>query len=621
MAYGIYKDEIEAYAKAGDWEMVKGLIAQSADADPYKAEATAKYADNLKSVTLLRPSHQAEIEAAARLGDYAKVEKLISAMADTDPYKQSMIGLFGDKFPSKNILTSEKGFVNFPLRIGTENNPEVERLVALYKKSYQQIASELSNVSDAGQVQRASALRQIEKILTGLGQDTNKWLAENIPKQYQAGAAQAIAQLENLGATRTFYHGAGAAKALTSGGNMAGGGFYVTDSEEIAKKFGSKITTYSIKLSANEVLTVNSQAELKQLYMDAAKAFRGIPLEQAIPKYALKEGYKAIEISPAFDPLGGVNILDKRLLTAPARGLETGFTTINKSAVEALVSDAQKSFGDALSTVNRSARQIFNQATQQAIKDRLASGEIGGLDRVKIASDIKQIVADQGVAALTDKGGRQWTLDRYAEMLTRTKIVEARNTGLGHKLAQNGFDLVEVSSHGATDVCGDWEGKILSLSGQTDGYPTVDEATADGLFHPNCEHAVNAIVPDLSTLTVAYNPDSGEYDDSFSLRPPHQEALENASAKGDMKTVRNILTGMDKEDPYTQSMIDTFNPKLVAAGLPSLKLDVAVPEVNTNLAAKIFAQQSGLPAPKPAPLTSSQETKAAMDAFNKLKKK
>jgi hypothetical protein len=503
--YGIYKDEIEQYAKAGDWQMVKGLIAQSSDADPYKAEAEKKYGQQIATTVINRPTHQAEIEAAARLGDYAKVEKLIAAIPEGDPYKASMYELFKDKFPSANPITSEAGFINFPARVGTEGNPEVERLVALYKKSYQEIASELTNVSDAGRYQRTAALNQIEKILTNLGQDTNKWIAENIPKQYQLGAAQGIAQLEDVGATRTFYHGVGASKVLSPGGNLVGGGFYVTDSEEIAKKFGSKITTYTIKLNASEVLTVNDQAELKQLYMNAARAFRGVPLEEAIPKYALQQGYKAIEINPAFDPLGGVNILDKKLLTAPARAVQAGFTNINQSAVEALVSDAQKSFGDALSTVNRSARQIFNKATQQAIKDRLATGEMVPLDRVKIANDIKQIVSDQGVAALTDRGGRQWTLDRYAEMLTRTKVVEARNTGLSNKLAENGYDLVQVSAHGANDVCGDWEGKILSLSGRTDGYPTVDEATADGLFHPNCEHAINAVVPDLSSDTNAYD--------------------------------------------------------------------------------------------------------------------
>lgn len=521
MPYGIYKDEIEQYAKAGDWQMVKGLIAQTSDQDAYKAEAEAKYGQKIATTVISRPEHQAEIEAAARLGDYAKVEQLISKLSDNDPYKQSMFSLFKDKFPSKppanNPFASEAGFISFPARVGTETNPEVEKLVALYKKSYQQIASEMTGVTDAGRVQRAAALRQIESILTDLGVQTDKWIATEIPKAYQFGAQQALAQLTHTGEVRTFYHGAGAAQLIRPGGNMAGAGFYVTSDQSVAKEFGSKLTTYTIRIAPGDILTVDSQTALKSLYMDAAKFSPGVPLEKAIPEYAASKGYRAIEISSNFDPLGGINIIDKKLLTAAGQTVQVGFTNINQGAVEALVSDAQKSFGDALSTVNRSARQIFNKATQQAIKDRLATGEVVGLDRVKIAKDIQQIVSDQGVAALTDRAGRQWTLDRYAEMLTRTKIVEARNTGLGNKMAENGYDLVQVSDHGAKDVCGDWEGKVLSLTGNTEGYPTVDEATSDGLFHPNCEHAINAVVADLSSETKGYNTDTGQYDAELAL--------------------------------------------------------------------------------------------------------
>ena len=34
-----------------------------------------------------------------------------------------------------------------------------------------------------------------------------------------------------------------------------------------------------------------------------------------------------------------------------------------------------------------------------------------------------------------------------------------------------------------------WEGKILSLTGKTPNFPTLEEARAAGLFHPNCRHA------------------------------------------------------------------------------------------------------------------------------------
>ena len=93
---------------------------------------------------------------------------------------------------------------------------------------------------------------------------------------------------------------------------------------------------------------------------------------------------------------------------------------------------------------------------------------------------------------------------RYSEMLIRTKAVEARSTGMMNRIVENDYDLVQVSSHGATDVCGKWEGEILSVTGNTPGYKTVQMATDDGLFHPNCRHAMNVIVSNLAAETKAY---------------------------------------------------------------------------------------------------------------------
>jgi hypothetical protein len=191
---------------------------------------------------------------------------------------------------------------------------------------------------------------------------------------------------------------------------------------------------------------------------------------------------------------------------------EALFTTINRQAVAAMIDDTSRSFADALTTVGRSVKNIQSDMFQQEIKARLAEGTITGETRKSIQADIKQKIQDQGITALKDKAGRDWSLDRYAEMLARTKLAEARNTGLTNKMLENSNDLVQVSSNGSSHpACADWEGQILSITGQTPDYPTVDEAEADGLFHPNCQHTINAIEPDLAERTYGYDPDTGEY--------------------------------------------------------------------------------------------------------------
>lgn len=192
--------------------------------------------------------------------------------------------------------------------------------------------------------------------------------------------------------------------------------------------------------------------------------------------------------------------------------IKTGFNRVHRDAIAALVDDTSKAFAESLSGVNRSARQLLGKATKELITQQLATGQIAGQATKETQKRIVSILQDEGLAALKDKSGRAWQLDDYTEMLVRTKSVEARNTGLKNRMVENNMDLVQVSSHGATDVCADWEGKILSLTGATPGYPTLADAEADGLFHPNCKHAINGIEMDLARETMAYNSDTGDYE-------------------------------------------------------------------------------------------------------------
>ena len=192
---------------------------------------------------------------------------------------------------------------------------------------------------------------------------------------------------------------------------------------------------------------------------------------------------------------------------------EALFTTPNRESVKALISDTASSFADSLTTAGRSAKAIQTTIFQKEIKARLAEGTITGETKKSMVADIKQKILDQGITSLTDKGGTTWSLDRYASMLATTKLAEARNTGLANKMLENGNDLVQVSTNGSIHpACQVYEGIILSLTGQTDGYDTVDDATANGLFHPNCQHTINAITPDLAQQTYGYNSDTGQYD-------------------------------------------------------------------------------------------------------------
>jgi len=189
-------------------------------------------------------------------------------------------------------------------------------------------------------------------------------------------------------------------------------------------------------------------------------------------------------------------------------GIAEGFNRIHRDAIVALIDDTARAFGESLSGVGRSANLLLGKATRDLITQKMAEGFIGGNGLREVRQTIKGILEEQGLYALVDKAGHTWTLDRYSEMLFRTKAVEARNRGLANRMVENDYDLVQVSSHSTEcDLCAPWEGMILSTTGSTPDYPTVADAEEDGLFHPNCKHAINALIPSLAKATKAYYPD------------------------------------------------------------------------------------------------------------------
>lgn len=210
-----------------------------------------------------------------------------------------------------------------------------------------------------------------------------------------------------------------------------------------------------------------------------------------------------------------VALQDLRALKAKINSPVNG-AAINREAAKVLTDDVSLSFAEGIRGISRNAQRVLSDAQKQQLNFEIAQGQLSGDARRTISDAVKQQLAESGLSALTDAGGKQWSFDTYAEMLVRTKGVEARNQGLANRMLQSGYDLVQVSDHNSDHpACAEWEGEILSLTGQTDGYDTVQDATDAGLFHPNCEHAINVIVPNLAEQTQAYDDPSQLTDGRF----------------------------------------------------------------------------------------------------------
>lgn len=112
------------------------------------------------------------------------------------------------------------------------------------------------------------------------------------------------------------------------------------------------------------------------------------------------------------------------------------------------------------------------------------------LTRRAIAEDI----IENGFIGITDRMGRDWDIETYSSMVARTKIEQAHRQGQVDFGSEFGVDLAVISSHMAIDACIYWEGVVVSMSGETPGYPALDAAIGTNeVFHPNCRHHISPI--------------------------------------------------------------------------------------------------------------------------------
>lgn len=111
--------------------------------------------------------------------------------------------------------------------------------------------------------------------------------------------------------------------------------------------------------------------------------------------------------------------------------------------------------------------------------------------REKLSNELLSILKKNGITHFYDKAGRQWQIETYVKMRTLTELMQAERLSFFTRATQYGVDLVRIihlNIHPQCELCIPFNGKILSINGNTPGYMTIQEAAMQGLFHPNCDH-------------------------------------------------------------------------------------------------------------------------------------
>lgn len=129
---------------------------------------------------------------------------------------------------------------------------------------------------------------------------------------------------------------------------------------------------------------------------------------------------------------------------------------------------------------------------RRAQRDTERQAILEGWDSGRKARELKmrwgEMAGGMEEAKFVDASGRTWDTDAYVDMLVNTTAERTRREGYMEGLAKNGDDLVKVVAADGEmcDVCAEWDGKILSISGADSRFPSYQDAVDEGMFHPNC---------------------------------------------------------------------------------------------------------------------------------------
>lgn len=178
-------------------------------------------------------------------------------------------------------------------------------------------------------------------------------------------------------------------------------------------------------------------------------------------------------------------------------GLAGDFAGVHRDAVAVLVENTTGALNEIAVQVGRRIEDDYRRlglhyATQQiaqAQTRREASAQLA--EGLQATGNAPVVVRDgRAFAAFVDRRGAAWRIDRYAAMVIRTATREAHSQGVVGRLADVGYDLVQVSSHDhVEDVCTEYDGEVFSISGTHPQYPQLTpEATPP--YHPNCVHVL-----------------------------------------------------------------------------------------------------------------------------------
>lgn len=168
------------------------------------------------------------------------------------------------------------------------------------------------------------------------------------------------------------------------------------------------------------------------------------------------------------------------------------FSRMNQTLVNAVIEDTQADLLAVTQNIDRRVRSTVRKVTADSMRANMAAGING---RRTIGRDIlRNMRAELGKAVETgivDAAGRRWKPEVYVDMVVRTKTAATARDVRINEAVSRGVMYGRISTHGATDACRNYEGKIVKLTPEAPGdYLYIGDISRRELFHPMCRHQI-----------------------------------------------------------------------------------------------------------------------------------
>lgn len=255
---------------------------------------------------------------------------------------------------------------------------------------------------------------------------------------------------------------------------------------------------------------IEKMQELRMLNQETIKALSKATglAEKEIVQAIRNVGDKTIqsvddELKYAFEPKPIPNHIDTILSTF----VQQTFREIDNFVNQTLITT---NYGEG--TVTRMYRKIVEETTGRVLAGTTT------INKAVAETVIKW--ADKGIeTAFIDRGGRVWSLERYADTVIRSTVNRTYNELRISRMDEYGVDLVLVSAlPDPRDICSHIQGKVASLKRpgeNTSRYPSIYEfgyGTPGGIRGVNCRHM---FYPWIEGLSVNNQP---QYDEATMKR-------------------------------------------------------------------------------------------------------